>query len=163
PSSGRSARAVDGVAGPRGHGAIGRDPARPAGPEDNPPSRAPHRWTAKTGPSRPSPRSRPGRRRPACRPSTRPRAGRPGPSQLIASPNVLSAALADPKVAALKTVRESADPEGELRRKLAVVVVPRSYLIKVGMISPSATDAATAVNAVVDAYLQTAAEWASGS
>lgn len=82
--------------------------------------------------------------------------------QLITSPNVIAAALADPKAASVKILKDSADPEAELRRKLLVSLVPRSYLIRVVMISPSAADAATAVNLVVDAYLKTAEEWSDG-
>jgi capsular exopolysaccharide synthesis family protein len=83
--------------------------------------------------------------------------------QLITSPNVLSAALADPKVAGLKLVRDAADPEVDVRKKLQVGVVPRSYLIRVVLASPSAAESAAVVNAVTDAYLRTAEEWADGS
>lgn len=82
--------------------------------------------------------------------------------QLITSPNVLGAALVEPRTAALKLVREAGDAEGEVRSRLLVTLQPRSYLIKVAMTSGSAIEASTVVNSVVEAYLKAAAEWSDG-
>lgn len=82
--------------------------------------------------------------------------------QLITSANVLLAAAADPRVASLPRIRMAADAEFELRRLLQVEIVSGSYLVKVSLRSPSVAEAAAIVNAVVDAYLKTTAEWTDG-
>ena len=82
--------------------------------------------------------------------------------QLITSPNVLSAAAAEPRVAAIPAVRLSPDAEAELARRLDVKLVPESYLIRISKTSPSPADSATVVNAVVNAYMAATAEWTDG-
>ena len=82
--------------------------------------------------------------------------------QLVLSPNVLSATLANPKVAAQPTLRGAGDAESVLRAVLAVGVVQNSYLLRVSMKSTSSAECAVIVNAVVDVYLSAAAEWADG-
>jgi len=82
--------------------------------------------------------------------------------QLITSPNVLIAATSDPKVAALPFLQGVPDAEVEVRKHLNVGVVPKTYLIRVAMTSPSSAEAAVVVNAVVESYLETATEWSDG-
>ncbi|HEX4831160.1 MAG TPA: hypothetical protein VH478_08725, partial [Trebonia sp.] len=82
--------------------------------------------------------------------------------QLMLSPNVLSAVLADPRVAAQPSLRAAADAEGALRGLLRVDAVPNSYLLRVSMTSPAPAECAVIVNAVVKAYLAAAAEWSDG-
>jgi len=82
--------------------------------------------------------------------------------QLLLSPNVLAAVLADPRVAAQPSLRGSADPEAALRSLLQVGTVPNSYLLRVSMISPVPAECAAIVNAVVKSYLAAAAEWSDG-
>lgn len=79
--------------------------------------------------------------------------------QLVTSPNVLTTVVAEPKVATIPMVRTAQDAEAELRKHVAVEIVPRTYLIKVSLTLPSAAEAATIVNAVVAAYLATTTEW----
>jgi succinoglycan biosynthesis transport protein ExoP len=82
----------------------------------------------------------------------------------MTSTTVLSAALADPKINSLRALRDTTgnDPEAELRKQLKVGVLTGSYLLEVSMTSISPTEAATIVNAVVNAYLASAAEWSYG-
>jgi polysaccharide biosynthesis transport protein len=83
--------------------------------------------------------------------------------QLITSPNVMAHALTDPKASALEMIRTSKDPESDLRRKLMVALIPKTWLIQVTMTSESSTEVVVAVNAVVDAYLKTNAEYSDGT
>jgi Mrp family chromosome partitioning ATPase/uncharacterized protein involved in exopolysaccharide biosynthesis len=82
--------------------------------------------------------------------------------QLVTSPNVLNAAVSDPRTAGLPSLREAPDAEAEVRSRLQVGVIPKTYLIRVAMTSPSSFDSATVVNGVVDSYLKAAAEWSDG-
>ena len=79
--------------------------------------------------------------------------------QLITSPNVLLAALTDREVNATEVLRESKDPENELRRRLQVGVVPGTYLIRVALTVTKADEAALIVNKVVKAYVDVANSW----
>ena len=81
--------------------------------------------------------------------------------QLILSPNVLSTALEDPKVANQPSLLDArADAESALRRLLRVETVLNTYLLKVSMSSPSSFECATIVNSVVKSYLDAAMLWA---
>ena len=82
--------------------------------------------------------------------------------QLITSSNVLGAAATGPAAAGMPTVRASEDPEAELRRKVQVKILPKSYLIEVATAFHSATEAAAVVNGVVDSYLAADVEWSDG-
>ena len=52
----------------------------------------------------------------------------------------------------LPSIRQSDDPMDYLRKELTVENVPDAYLIRVGLESKIPSEAATIVNAVVDAY-----------
>ena len=80
----------------------------------------------------------------------------------MTSPNVLSAVLADPRIASLPTLRQAKDPEVEIRKILQVMAVPNTYLLQVSTVTHSPTDSAALVNAVVTAYLNAATEWSDG-
>ena len=82
--------------------------------------------------------------------------------QLLTSPNVLSSAGSNPRAAVLDRVRDSKDVVGYLRKAIRVVIIPETYLIEVSMNSPSASESATLVNAVVDAFMESSIEWADG-
>ena len=82
--------------------------------------------------------------------------------QLITSPDVLSTAAKDPKVADLDRIRLARDAEAELRQAVRVQIMPRTTLINVFMSSPSPQEAARIVNAVVEAYDRTARSWTDG-
>ena len=82
--------------------------------------------------------------------------------QLITSSNVLTAAATGPGAAGMPTIRVAADPEAELRRKVQVKILPKSYLIEVTTTSPSPAEAAAVANAVVDSYLAADSEWSEG-
>ena len=79
--------------------------------------------------------------------------------ELIRSPNVLSTASYNPKVATGPTVSGALDAEVALLEALQVTVLPNSYLLRVSASSKSAADAANIVNAVVDAFLQLDTQW----
>ena len=78
---------------------------------------------------------------------------------LISSPDVLGAALQDPKVAGLPRYRNSLDAESELRKDLQVMIVPRTNLIRIAMSSLSPTEPPIVVNAVLDQYMRAASNW----
>jgi polysaccharide biosynthesis transport protein len=82
--------------------------------------------------------------------------------QLITSPNVLTAAGTNPKVAAIGRVRIAGDVVQELRKSVGVIIVPNTYLIEVSMTSPEPWETQVIVNAVVDAFLETNSEWSDG-
>jgi uncharacterized protein involved in exopolysaccharide biosynthesis len=82
--------------------------------------------------------------------------------QLIGSPNVLSAVLSDPRIAALPTLRAADDAEVELRKILMVNAVQGTYLLQVKATSPSPTECSAIVNSVVENYLKITAEWSNG-
>ena len=79
--------------------------------------------------------------------------------QLIQSPNVLSAALADPKVSGQPSLRGVEDPESAMRKQLQVSTVKDTYLLRVSMSSTDSIESATIVNAVVKEYLDEAIQW----
>jgi polysaccharide biosynthesis transport protein len=82
--------------------------------------------------------------------------------QLITSPNVLTAAGTNPKAAVLERVQKAGDVVQELRKAVMVMVVPNTYLIEVSMTSNNGYEAATIVNAVVDAFMEANSEWSDG-
>jgi len=72
--------------------------------------------------------------------------------QLIKSDLVLNAALANPLISNLPSIRESDDPKTDVRKKLTVEIVEDSFLIRVALESKNPTEAAVIVNAVVESY-----------
>jgi succinoglycan biosynthesis transport protein ExoP len=82
--------------------------------------------------------------------------------ELITSPNVLTAAGTNPKVALLERVQNAGDVVQELRKAVTVAVVPNTYLIEVSVTSPNPAEAATIVNAVVESFLEANSEWSDG-
>lgn len=77
----------------------------------------------------------------------------------VANPNVIATALAaHPGLLGLPGLARSPDAEAEIRESLAVTVLPRTNLIRVSMASESAGEAASIVNAVIEAYLKVAAD-----
>ena len=76
----------------------------------------------------------------------------------VANPNVIAGALAGhPELRSLPGLtRGGGDAEVEIRRSLHAVVLPRTNLIQVSMSSESAEEAASVVNAVIEAYLKVA-------
>ncbi len=81
---------------------------------------------------------------------------------LIISPNVLTAAGTNPKAVGLPRIQGARDVVIELRKVILVAIIPNTYLIEVSMISPSAYESATLVNAVVDAFIESNSEWSEG-
>ena len=81
---------------------------------------------------------------------------------LLTSPNVLSAAGTNPKAAVLARVQQAGDVVQELRKVIAVSVIPQTYLIEVAMTSPNGFEAATLVDAVVEAFMEANYEWSDG-
>jgi polysaccharide biosynthesis transport protein len=82
--------------------------------------------------------------------------------QLITSPNVLTAAGTNRNAAALPRIQKAGDVVQELRKALSVSVIPNTYLIEVSMTSNDGYEAATIVNAVVDAFTEANSEWSNG-
>ena len=75
----------------------------------------------------------------------------------VTNPNVISTALAaHPDLLHLPRLALAQDAEAEIRKSLAVMVIPKTNLIQVSMSSESATEAAQIVNAVIEAYLKVA-------
>ena len=72
---------------------------------------------------------------------------------LITSDRVLGVAIANPEVARLSTITETADPRAVLREKMSVGIVQDAYLIRVALALPDPNQAAAIVNAVVGSYL----------
>ncbi len=72
--------------------------------------------------------------------------------QLIRSNAVLEATVANPAVVQLPMLKASPDPINHLRNKLRVGIEPGAYMIRVALESQNAVEAATIVNAAVDAY-----------
>jgi uncharacterized protein involved in exopolysaccharide biosynthesis len=72
--------------------------------------------------------------------------------QLIKSDRVLGMAVASTGVVNLPSIRQSDDPMDYVRKELTVENVPDAYLIRVALESKIPSEAATIVNAVVDAY-----------
>ena len=82
---------------------------------------------------------------------------------LIKSANVLSRAAEEPAVMAVPRIRNAKDATQELNGVIGVGVLPGTYIIEVAMASPSATEAATLVNAVVDSFLEENTDWSTGA
>ncbi len=82
--------------------------------------------------------------------------------KLITSPNVLTAAGANPKAAVLERIQKAGDVVQELEKVVSASIIPETYLIKVSMISSDGKEAATIVNAVVDAFIEANSEWSDG-
>jgi uncharacterized protein involved in exopolysaccharide biosynthesis len=81
---------------------------------------------------------------------------------LIMSPVVLRDAAADPQVASLPRIKASGDPAREIRKNLAVGVIPGTYLIEVSMTSNDPAEAAVVVNSVVEAFIKSSEEITNG-
>ena len=81
---------------------------------------------------------------------------------LITSPNVLTAAASQSRVASLKRIATAKDVVQELRKVIHVSVIPATYLIEVSMKSPDPYEATVVVNAVVDSFLATNVKWDDG-
>jgi succinoglycan biosynthesis transport protein ExoP len=82
--------------------------------------------------------------------------------QLITSPNVLTTAGTNPRSVTLPRIQTAADVVQELKKVISVGVVGGTSLIEVSMTSQSALEAATLVNAVVDAFMESNIEWSQG-
>lgn len=78
---------------------------------------------------------------------------------LITSPDVLGAALHNPKVAALPRIVNALDPEVDLRSQLEVNIQRDTHVIWVRMATRDPAEGPTIVNAVVDAYVKAARGW----
>ncbi len=77
----------------------------------------------------------------------------------MTNPTVLFAALAaHPELTQLPRLRQSEDPEAEIRASLLVAIVPRTNLIQIQMTSEDPIEAVSTVNAVVDSFLKVANE-----
>ena len=72
--------------------------------------------------------------------------------QLIKSDQVLGMAVANSKVASLPSIKQSNDAKYDLNKDLIVEHVQDAYLIRVALESKIPSEAATIVDAVVDAY-----------
>ena len=72
---------------------------------------------------------------------------------LMMSDQVLSRAIASQSVAGLPMIKDSEDPNADLRDRIAVEIEPGTSMIKVALQSPDPHEAAAIVNAVVDSYL----------
>ena len=83
--------------------------------------------------------------------------------ELIKSENVLSDAAQNEKVRALPRIRTAGDPIQELSKVVLVGIRAGTHLIEVSMMSPSADEAATIVNAVVDSFIDANHDWSSGA
>lgn len=76
---------------------------------------------------------------------------------LITNPTTVGNALGKrPELLQFPMLRGVADPETEIRQALKVAILPKSSLIQVEMSSQNPAEAATIVNAVVDAYVEQA-------
>jgi succinoglycan biosynthesis transport protein ExoP len=74
--------------------------------------------------------------------------------QLIKSPFVLKAALRQPGISELRSIREQEDPDSWMARSIQVTVPAESEVIQVRLRGEHAADVTKIVNAVADAYLQ---------
>jgi polysaccharide biosynthesis transport protein len=79
--------------------------------------------------------------------------------QLILNPDVLGAALQDPKIATLPRYSRSIDAESELRKELRVEIIPKTSLIRLAATTESPTESANVANAVLAAYLKKSEGW----
>jgi capsular exopolysaccharide synthesis family protein len=71
---------------------------------------------------------------------------------LITSNAVLDLVVDDPLIRDFSMIKDSIDPEEELRKKLDVEITPNTHLITVALESTKATEAADIVNAVMGAF-----------
>lgn len=78
---------------------------------------------------------------------------------LVESPDVLGAAIQDPKVASLPQIVQSLDPETDLREEISVAIQKGTHLILVTMNTENPGHGPLIINAVVDAYMKTATTW----
>jgi hypothetical protein len=81
--------------------------------------------------------------------------------QLITSPSVILATLANHHVTSIRSVHDQTDPGRWLRENLRVEIVPGSYLLKVS-IRPRGMDPkeqALVINEIVKSYLDVANTW----
>jgi len=74
-------------------------------------------------------------------------------AELIKRTETLSTALASPAMGHLQTFAEISNPIAALRKGLQIVVGKKDEIINVSFTSPSAEEAASIVNTVVDAYI----------
>jgi hypothetical protein len=74
-------------------------------------------------------------------------------TSLLTTDNVLNAAIANPNVVNLPVIVKSEDATTDLRNHLSVEIVNDAYLIRVALELTDGNQAATIVNAVVEAYL----------
>jgi polysaccharide biosynthesis transport protein len=74
-------------------------------------------------------------------------------ASLLTTDNVLNAAIANPNVVNLPVIVKSEDATTDLRNDLSVEIVDDAYLIRVALELTDGNQAATIVNAVVEAYL----------
>jgi polysaccharide biosynthesis transport protein len=75
----------------------------------------------------------------------------------VTNPNVINTALAaHPELLRLPRLALAQDAEAEIRKSLSVMVIPKTNLIQVSMSSESSNEAASIVNAVIEAYLKVA-------
>ena len=81
---------------------------------------------------------------------------------LVTSPNVLTAAGSDRKVAELSRIRTAGDVVQELRKVIRVGIIPNTYLIEVSMTSDNREESPVLVNAVVEAFIKSNDEFADG-
>ena len=79
--------------------------------------------------------------------------------QLISSASVLTAALTDDKVVRTTLVKESTDPENEIRERLQVSILEGTYLIRVGLTTLEPGDGPVIVNAIIKSYMYVANDW----
>lgn len=82
---------------------------------------------------------------------------------LVTSPDVIANAIRDPAIAGLPMVRNSIDPEVELRKEIAAIPQKGTHLIQVSMVDADAVQAAAIVNAVVKSYVDKAKDWTDGA
>lgn len=77
----------------------------------------------------------------------------------MTNPTVIGASLAaHPTLVQLPKLRQSEDPEAEIRSSLQVMIVPRTNLIQVQMTSEYPLEAVNLVNGVVESFLKVANE-----
>jgi len=72
---------------------------------------------------------------------------------LMTTDQVLSRAVASQSVDGMPMIKNSEDPNANLREKIVVEIEPGTYFIRVALESKDRNEAAAIVNAVVDSYL----------
>ena len=82
--------------------------------------------------------------------------------KLITSDNVLTAVGTNPKVVTLPRIQAAGDFVQEIRKVIAVGVVPGTYLVEISASSPNNVEAAILVNAVIAAFLDANENWSNG-